>query len=297
MISVIISTRWASELLELLIESLLRYQKFDNEIIIVADSPSWQVVKLLQDRGFILGSGKKLSYHIVNHQHLEMNWNYGADFATFEYLAFCPDDTVVGPNWDSETLKTMNNSKRRIVHLPMFQMDVPIEHMHYGDFGVPEWKYSEVHKRARKSPIGLWNWEAFEKAKNIPPTIGGVFWTLHKELFELANHYTFHVAHPLGQELAFYELCQRSFNADRTAAFGSYCLHWGTGGNSDMQKTCIGISNGFFECSQCKHRDPGLHQDLWNKDERSITNVKTGHYLCERCKKDGYRIENYKVIK
>lgn len=297
MISVLIVTRYASEVLDLLIESLLRYQKYDNELIVAADNPSWQVIKLLQDRGFILGPGQKLTYHIVNHRHLDWSWNYTADYATYEWLAFCPDDTVVGPNWDEAIMQRMNNSKRRIVHLRMFQRCVPVSHHTYIDFGVPEWKYSPEHQRALVSPH-RWDWAKLEqKCPNAPDDAGGVFWAMHKELFDLGGRYSFHAGHPLGQELAFFERVQKNFGVDRVHTFSSCCFHWGSHGNSDNQKSSLGISNGYFQCHICKKLEPGVKSELYNKDLRSIINEKSGFYLCERCQRDGYKIEECKVVR
>lgn len=304
MISVIISTRWASEILDIFIESLLKYQKYDNEIIVVADNPSWQILKLLQDRGFILGpcnftNGERLQYHITNHRHLERNWNYGFDYANYEYVAFCPDDVVMGPSWDDAIMKKMDGSKRKIVQMHQFQRCVPVNHQSYMDFGIPEWKYSAPHKRDVTSdmPIG-WDWNKWEQnCENAPKDIGGVFWVLHKELFELANRYSFHAGHPLGQELSFYERCKKLHGAPRVAADTSCIMHWGSVGNSDNQISSLPISDGFFECKICGHLDTGIKSEFYNRDPRSIEQLASGLYLCERCKKDGYRIENHKLIK
>ena len=303
MISVLISTRYASEVLDILIESLLKYQKLDNEIIVVADNPSWQVIKLLQDRGFILGpcnrdAGERLQYHIVNHRQMEQNWNYGTDFATHEYLAFCPDDCVVGPNWDEAIMKKMDGSKRKIVQLHMFQRCTPVDHPTYMDFGVPEWKYSDVHRNALVSPIKGWDWDKFEReCENAPKDVGGVFWVLHRELFELVGRYTFHAGHPLGQELSMYERCLKLYGAPRVAADTSCLFHWGSQGNSDHQISSLSISNGFFDCSVCGHLDPGIKSEFYNKDPRSMIHLRTGLYLCERCKKDDWVISGYQLEK
>lgn len=298
MISVITSTRYASEVLELHLQSIMKYQKEDNEIIVVADSPSWQVLKLLQDMGFVLG-GTNHSYHIVNHQHLEMNWNYGAQFAKHDYFSFTCDDAVIGPDWDAETLKAMGGSKRKIIFLRSYQRCTPVDHPGYRDFGVPEWKYSEGHRINRSSPIGHWNWEKFEQECRHIPFVSpeGIFWTFHRELFNLIHGYTFHAAHPLGQELSLFGACRELFGATREIAQNTGAFHWGSAGSSDSQKSHVGISNGWFECTICKHRDPGVHPSLYNKDPRSVLSLRTGLYLCERCKMDGWQIVGHELRK
>lgn len=299
MISVIVATRFASEALELLLDSLIKYQKFDNEIIVIADTPSWQTLYLLQEKkDFTHGGDSKHRYYIVNYRHLEMNWNYGADFATYDYLAFTNDDVVVGPDWDEAIINTMANSKRKIVFLPQYQFGIKSD-PNYRDFGSPEWKNSEWAQNMRKSSLGPFNWEKFEKEIKNMQIYGdkSVFWCLHKELFNLAHRYTFSAPHPLGNEIAMMDRCVKIHNAITVMTKSSGCFHWSSLRNTDAQVTSLEISNGFFECSVCKHRDPGVETDLFGQMTNSRVHLDTGLYLCERCKKDGYRIENYGIVK
>ena len=87
-ISFIISTRYASEILELQLISLEYSKNFDNELKIICDNPSWQTLKLLQDRNLIHGK----DYYIVNHGHLDQNLDWGVSKATKDYICLTPDD-------------------------------------------------------------------------------------------------------------------------------------------------------------------------------------------------------------
>jgi glycosyltransferase involved in cell wall biosynthesis len=296
MISVIIGTRYASEALDLLLESLLKYQKMDNEIIVVADNPSWQTLKLLSDRDFYHGGTNKHRCFIVNHRHLEMNWNFGVKEATFDYLAFTNDDVVVGPDWDIEIMKTMDNSQKKIVFLNHYQRAMKNDPS-FRDFGSPEWKYSERHKKYWGSDHA-WDWISFEKDCKSMQIRGdlGIFWVLTKELFNLAHGYSFCGAHPFSPELHFFERCKRlGATLEQVKTTGAY--HWGSIGNSDMQNSLLGVSDGWFECSICGHQDPGVSGELFNVEPLSRLNLETGLYLCERCKKDGWRIESGELKK
>lgn len=297
MISVIIATRFASEALDLLLESLFKYQKFDNEIIVIADTPSWQTLYLLQEKkGFMHGGNSKHRYYIVNHRHLEMNWNYGVDLSTFDYLAFSNDDAIVGPDWDVAIIDTMNNSKRKIVFLPQYQFPIKSD-PNFRDFGSPEWKNSEWAQSARKSSLGLFNWDNFEREIKNMRIYGdkSVFWCMHRELFNLAHGYTFSAPHPLGNELAMIDRCVKIHNASTIMTKTSGCFHWSSLGNTDAQVTSLRISDGFFECSICKHRDPGTGTDSFGKTNDSRIHLDTGLYLCERCKRDSYKIKGYNI--
>lgn len=294
MISVIIATRFASEALDLLLESLIRYQKFDNEIIVVADTPSWQTLYLLQEKyNFMHGSSLKHRYYITNYRHLEMNWNYGVEQSTFDYLAFTNDDVVVGPNWDVAIIETMDNSRRKIVFLPQYQFGIKTD-PNYRDFGSPNWL-----RDSRKSSLGPFNWEKFEKEIENMKIYGdkSVFWCMHKELFNLAHKYTFSAPHPLGNELAMMDRCVKLHSATTIMTRSSGCFHWSSLGNIDGQITSLGNSNGFFECSICKHRDQGVGADLYSKTNDSRLHLDIGLYLCERCKQDGYKIHNHRLEK
>lgn len=314
MISVIVATRFASEFLDLLLESLLKFQKYDNEIIVIADTPSWQTLKLLQNKNFILGpTNNKKCYYITNNRHLEMNWNYGVEYAHYEYLGFSNDDVVIGPDWDVEIIKQMNNSRRKIVFLPQFQANIATD-VNFRNFGAPEWKYAPQKREERINTIRQhldndnfdfnigFNWNEFEKACRNPVIYGdmGVFWVLHKELFELVHRYTFSAPHPLGNEIAMFGRCQKIYNSTLDMVKTTASFHWGSIGNADNQivdKNFQIISNGWFECNICKRRDLGVDTISYGRDPRSRLHLDTGLYLCEHCQKDGYKIEGSEIKK
>ncbi len=100
-LSLIINTRYASQFLSLALDSYDKYSDLDNELIVIADRPSWQTLKVLQER--------KLYYYVVNYCNLDMADNYGAYRATRKYVGFINDDVFFGPHWDSVLMDSMNS--------------------------------------------------------------------------------------------------------------------------------------------------------------------------------------------
>ncbi|KKK45802.1 hypothetical protein LCGC14_3164890, partial [marine sediment metagenome] len=92
-LSIIIVVRWDSVLFRHWYENMFeRYCELDNELIVIADQPTWQMLKLLQE--------KKLKYYLTEKSNQYENWNYVSQFATKEFLCFSQPDHHLSPGGD-----------------------------------------------------------------------------------------------------------------------------------------------------------------------------------------------------
>lgn len=98
-LSIILPVRWDSELLTHWIEMYKKYSELDNQLIIVADQPTWETVKVLQTNN--------LKYLLVETSNLYFNWMYGSKFAEKDYMTFMQEDFHFTPAWDSNILRRM----------------------------------------------------------------------------------------------------------------------------------------------------------------------------------------------
>jgi hypothetical protein len=289
-ISFIISTRWASEVLELQLDSLEYSKNFDNEIIVICDNPSWQVLKLLQDRGFIHGK----NYFIVNHGHLDQNLDWGVDKANRDYICLSPDDIVFCKDFDRIVLAEMDESKNRIV-TPAYYVGNTSGLM-FRDFGFPKWKYL-----AGKPGEGF-NFNKFydEPKPSFRYAISCCgscpVQVMHKDVYKKINGLTFCSPHSQGHEIEMLARALRLYQIERVISWKATMFHFGTIANTDGQNSAMHISRGHFKCNICGHLDPSEGDKEHFGTERGRIVLRTGLYLCDRCKKDGWKI-NAKVGK
>ena len=297
-ISFIISTRYASEILELQLISLEYSKNFDNELKIICDNPSWQTLKLLQDRNLIHGK----DYYIVNHGHLDQNLDWGVSKATKDYICLTPDDIIFCKDYDKIMMKAMENSQKRIV-TPLYFVGNTAGPM-LRNYGYPKWKYFINPNDSRKG-TGF----DFDRFFNEPKPDGSYarycgscpVQIMHKEAYQKIGGLTFCSPHAQGHEI---EMMTRSsfYGIEKYIAKDALAFHMGTIGNTDAQNTAMGISRGHFKCSICNHLDLSVGDSEHFGTERGRIALETGFYLCECCKKDGWRIDTeklklYRIIK
>jgi len=109
--SIIICTHKGSKYLEILYNSLINNSdsRLDHEIIIIADDPSWETIKYLQDN--------RIQYHITNLRCPYKAWNYGASLAQKDWLCFLVEDVYAAKGWDSGLLRWDQGSHNKGVWL------------------------------------------------------------------------------------------------------------------------------------------------------------------------------------
>jgi len=101
-LSVIVPVRWESRKLKHCLKSLIEWSKYDNEIIVIADDPTWETMKVLQEFG--------MEYTLVQVHNQYRNWDFGAQKATREYLMFIQADHIYSPHWDEHLLSRVTNN-------------------------------------------------------------------------------------------------------------------------------------------------------------------------------------------
>lgn len=281
-ISYIISTRYGSEFLNLLLESLDRQTNKDYEIIIIADRPSWQTLKLLQDRGYTFG----LNYFIVDHGHLCRNLDYGIQFTKSDFLCLTCDDVVFSKDFNVDILGIFHNFDYPLI-FPCYYVGNTQGSIMHRDFGYPRYMYS--NERVEKLPR-VFSFDIFDKevvpgrtylhrfCGSPPVTI------IHKRSYMRANGLTFHTSHPYGQELMLYERIKMLMDVPIVYTKNSYFHHFGNGGNSDCQRFTADrwhISKGYLRCNVCG-KTVEVNNDISGSDIAEVIRI-TGLYLCNDC--------------
>jgi len=95
-LSIVISTRFASEHLRKCIQALRNNSTYSHELVIVCDSASWQTYKVLDELG--------VKSYSVNYGNYFLASNFGAEVARRRFVGFLSDDMWVGPRWDEYLL-------------------------------------------------------------------------------------------------------------------------------------------------------------------------------------------------
>lgn len=294
-LSFIIATRWASEILEICLKSIIEGSVFKNQIIIIADRPSWQTLKLLQE-DFKMIYGR--DYWIVDFGHLDRTLDYGVQFAKKDYICTTMDDIVFAKGWDEEIMKTLDGKKDRIVSSAYYHGNNN-KGINYKDLGYPKLKYVKREKDTGKG----FNWEDLNPW--IPTPIRYVDFcktnpilVLHKDLYKRVNGLTYFS--PQGQAHEF-DLVLRAerLGFKQVITPKTIFYHFGSFANSDGQQSALRKSKGYFKCNVCNHIDPSIGNDehphtdnagKWISTERGKIALSTGLYLCDRCKQDGWII-------
>lgn len=274
-LSVVLVTKFASSALENCLNSLFRNSDFSNEVLIICNSPSWQTVKLLQER--------HLQFWILNSDHCFMAFNLGAELATRKYISFLTDDMVVGPRWDSVALSIAGDG---ILGSLAFIDGVALLNEQYqigssGIFGKniaeaigynPDTRYVDDQK------FDLWC------KKNSMDKIEGYYWPpwIHIRSDFLKDKFCYHGLHKYGHEIDF-ENRHKRYGWKVKTAYGSYIYHVRDAGNRDNlpEEYCKRqFFNGVRICASC-----GLYEEGIKPEHPEYIRVhQAGYWLCEQCR-------------
>ena len=260
--SIILATKFASECLDLCLKSFFANKTLDIELIIIADNPSWQVVKVLQDR--------KLKYHLVNNGHYWINLNYGITLTTNDYVGYINDDVVLGPNWDIAIQELLGENN--IVGMMNLQ--------DHGGF-----RFSLDGKTTK---VDNFDYNAFIKycldnSKNEPMmnyAMPGVF---YKPKFLDTGGFTTHADHGYGHDCQVYSRMFYKYGAVCPKTFKSYLWHFGASGNADQLDESIyrgPYTHGHMKCMLCTSFVEGLEYT----SKQSWEVLDSGYYICDSCK-------------
>ena len=276
MISYIISTRYGSVFLKLLLQSIERGSNYNNQIIVIADRPSWQILKVLRDRNMALG----LDYFIVDHGHLCRNLDFGVKYAKFDYLCLTCADIIFSKNFDLGLVNTFKCSNEPLI-FPAFYNGNTNNNSGYINLGRNKLIWDGKNMDWDKfDNIKVNRQYAFRCCGSPPVTI------VHKNSYKQANGLTYHNAHPYGQELMFYERIKQ-LQIEVKYIDNIYFYHFGGGGNSDQQIYTeeYGIDIGVLKCANCNKLENNDNCKANNDTELGQSIRKTGLYLCNECQK------------
>lgn len=290
-ISFIISTRYASEILEIQLKSLEYSKNLDNEFKIICDNPSWQTLKLLYDRNLM----HHKDYYIVSHGHLDQNLDWGVSKATKDYICLAPDDIVFCKDFDLLISETMEDSKNRIV-LPYYFVGNTSGVM-FRDYGFPKLSYVAYGRQGNGFDLDkFFNEEIpsinymFNYCGSSPVQI------MHKSVYEKIHGLTFCSPHAQGHEIEMITRAREKYDTEIIISEKAYFFHFGTIGNTDQQNSAMELSKGKFKCTKCGKLDLSDGNKEHFGTKRGIMALTTGMYLCERCENDGWQI-NEKELK
>ena len=302
-ISFIIPSRRGSEALRLCLESIKRGSALDNQIIVIADSPSWQTIRLLQD-DFDMVLDK--DYFITNYEHIDRNMDYGVQFVERDYICITCDDMVFSKGWDNAVMEVMDGKNNRIVTTVYYTgptgswiaMDID--------------EVKESYQASNRESKATFDWDLFNSLAPAPhdhieKSGSPPFLVFHKDVYKLANGLDYFATQGQAFEGAFGARAQ-TLGCDHVITNKAVAAHLGQFANADNQKATLFLpcSHGVFECSVCHHielsegnnefpqmsltQPPNRRMEVKGGSERGRLTLKTGLFLCERCRKDGWII-------
>lgn len=266
-ISLILVTKYSSASLELCLDSFSRNSALSHELIIVADNPSWQVLKVLQDR--------HMDYLLVQTGHFFRNCNIGTQKATRKYVGFVNDDIVFGPQWDVPLQNVIDTYKRPA----LISSNLLTPNMGYY-FG-----YNPA------MGIGTFNRSEFEEyAKNAltRTDVKSFFWMpllIPKDIFSNYKGFTTFSSHGHGHENVLENILVKKENVRVHTIMSSTLFHFGSVGDTDnMSKKYKNYCPGYFKCALCGTEEEGVFNDADSGPE--IDKLRDGYqWVCKSCRK------------
>ncbi len=264
-LALIIATRWRSEVLAQTIDSALKNAVFDNELIIVADCPTWQTLKVIQER--------KLRFYTVYFAHCNISRSFGGWKAHREYVGFADDDIYFGPRWDEALMEIM---KPNIVgSVKKWQIHESVA-CGYDDKSWWTFKPELLHKQIE------------ENKHLLPDSVGyGQPITHHRETYFKHYGYTFHTSQGHGHEG---QLIDRMKMIDPSShvlkTYKSGMFHWGQGGcySDPGHYGSEGYGRGLRLCLGCgKAKRNDTHEDEDPNSTEAFKVYKRGYTLCPDC--------------
>jgi len=302
-LSIILPVRWDSELLMHWLEMYEKYSTLDNQLIIIADQPTWQTLKLLQK--------KCLKYYLVENSNLYENWNYGSTLATKEFLCFVHDDFHFSPKYDYHIRRRMTKNAWggafKLGPIDSDPMRSAGSHFCKEDGSILSFDFTA--------------WESYCASRSVDKMINGhpLMYTFYHETFD--KIYGFGIS-PFSEPNG--HIHHEAATWMRLAAMGGirwepldcFCLHFKWGAAQDLKnhvildppyipdwgrkfqpwpeirvETTCNHWRGIIRCRDCRNTcDPVYDFGGWpacqqNVDRNLITY--RGYWLCDECRKKG----------
>ena len=300
MISFIIPTRRASEALRLCLNSIINGSVYKNQLIPIVDSPSWQTIKMLQEE---FNMAVSQDYYFTNYEHIDRNMDYGIKWAKHDYVCITCDDMVFSKGWDQAIMEAMDGRKNRIVSSVYYTGST--KKWLSMDFEDIKNDYLTGDRNKRISfDMDLFNSLAPAPQSHILKSGSPPFLVFHKDVYKLANGLDYFATQGQAFELVLLARAVK-LGCDHKITNKAVAAHFGQFANGDNQRMaplpwCYGV----FECSVCGYIELSKGNEeypqimaldkLKGGSERGRINFRTGLFLCERCKGNGWTINGDK---
>lgn len=266
-ISLILVTKYSSSSLALCLDSFSRNSVLSHELIIVADNPAWQVLKVLQDR--------QMDYLLVQTGHFFRNCNIGAQKATRKYVGFVNDDIVFGPQWDVPLQKFIDEYKRPA--LISSNLLTPNNGFYFG-----------YDPAKGISTFDLSEFEEYAKNALARTDVKSFFWMpllIPKDIFSKYHGFTTFSSHGHGHENVLENILVKKENLSVNTIMSSSLFHFGALGDTDnMHPKYKHYCPGYFKCTLCGKEEEGVFNDADSGPE--IDKLRNGYqWVCKSCRK------------
>lgn len=266
-ISLVLVTKYSSSSLELCLDSFSRNSALSHELIIVADNPSWQVLKVMQDR--------QMDYLLVQTGHFFRNCNTGAQKATRKYVGFVNDDIVFGPQWDLPLQNFIEAYKRPA--LISSNLLTPNTGFYFGydpAKGIGTFNLSEFEDHAKNALAGT--------------DVKSFFWMpllIPTDIFNKYRGFTTFSSHGHGHENVLENILVKKENVRVHTIMASTLFHFGAVGDTDnMHQKYKKYCPGYFRCSLCGKEEEGIFNDADSGPD--IDKLRNGYqWVCIDCRK------------
>jgi len=281
-LTLIIPTRWRSKLLAQSIDSAINNGTFENEIIIIADFPTWQTLQVIQER--------KLIHYTTHFAHYQMCCNFGIWKAHTDYVGICNDDVYFGPKWDEALLDIMRPKVKGGIAKYENTWGIGDERYWCGFDGKdyttfkPELLDKAIAENCHRAPVS---------DLSMPVTH-------HRKTFFKYYGYTVHKEQAHGHERQFQARMSKADNdSESIVTWKSGLYHYGTGGAyvdpgmyypSTIELAQEGFCWGLRLCLGCGKAEHERYHPR-NKNYPGSLEAKEvderGYFLCDDCKSSG----------
>jgi len=265
--SLVLVTKYSSKTLEICLDSFFRNSELNHEFIVIADNPSWQVLKILQER--------KLNYQLVNTDHFFRNCNIGAEKATRRYVGFINDDIVFGPSWDKPIQQFIETHQNALISSNLLD---------------PNKGYFFGYKCDKNfSLFNILEFEEFARKASDRKDFDCFFWMpllIPTTIFKKHNGFTTFSSQGHGHEINFEDIIKNKEHLHVATVMSSTIFHFGATWNTDnLDSKYYRSKISFFKCFVCGKEEEGLFNDV-DSGIPEIDKLRNGEpWICFSCRK------------
>jgi len=265
-ISLILVTKYSSRALSLCLDSYFRNSALNHELIVIADNPSWQVLKILQER--------KLNYQLVHTGHFFRNCNIGVEKSTRKYVGFINDDIVFGPSWDLSLQNFVETHTNTLISSNLLTLNNGFSFGYKGNKNIDSFDIFSFEEFANKA-LNRKDFESFFWMPLLIPTT----------IFKKYGGFPTFNSHGHGHEMNLENIIKNKEKISVVTVLSSTLFHFGATCNTDnLDLKYCNYTCGFFKCSICGKEEEGVLNDLDSGPE--INKLRNGEpWICFSCRK------------